>query len=374
MNKIFVRGFYLSLIINLIIFFTTFAQNKMSPQMQLALAIDSSLYHRSPDVFQQNWDYEVFSIKVFKPFKLSPEEILYLSQDLKNNLKIGEVMLETMGDTGSYEFVKILEKSHRKKSLLFRSVDQSGWLNYHEIFLNKVEESYKIEDIYTYDAAMWLSSSISSIFMEEGGFPVKNPALSKYMALGDSVFYLNRVGQFEKALEVYNKLPKLYQEKEEFLISAVVAASFESQELQSKYIQKYVSLYPSQTGLSLILIDIFTTEGEYNKAIEQVEYLSKMIGGDTYLNYKKACLLYKNGNIKKAKKLCLKLKKRKSHLGEVYLLLLDCYYKEKKYNLFLNELIEMAKLVKKKPSDIFSNEDYPDFFSSKKWVDYQLDN
>lgn len=369
-----IKIIYFCLLFNLIPALCTYGQGQMSPQMKLALAIDSSLYHRSPKVFQDSWDYEVFTRKVLKPFKLSPEEILYLGEDLKNNLNIGEVLLETMGDTGSYEFVKVLEKPNRKKSLLFRSVDKEDWLNYHEIYLSRVGGSYKIEDIYTYDAAVWLSSSISSIFIEEGGFPVKNPALTKYMSLGDSVFYLNRVGQFDKALELYKKLPQVYQNKEELLISAIVAASFENQEVQDKYIQRYISLYPSQPGLSLILIDIFASEGEYNKAIAQVDYLNKMIGGDTYLDYKKALLLFKGGEIKKSKKACLKLIKKEAHLGEVRILLLDCYYSQKKFNLFLGELVEIAKVTNQKPSEVFHEEDYPDFFISKEWSEYQSNN
>ncbi|MEH0158716.1 hypothetical protein V6R21_32065 [Limibacter armeniacum] len=346
------------------------AQAKKDPCLDFALTIDSSLYHRDPTFFTQNIDYDAFTKKVFAPFNITPVEASSLKGELQQQLNIGDIVLQSIGTDGIYEFVRILEKSSVRKSLLFRHVGEDGWLNYHEIYLSQIGDSYKIEDIYTYDAGLWLSETISSVLVMESDLPLKNRNAGENQLLIDSVFIMNQQGDFSETMKYYKRLPSVYQDKEALLISALIAAFAVKDSSKDALINRYLVKHPQSPGLTLVLADIYTQERRTHKALKQYEFLDVLIGGDIYLDYKKAELLVKEGKVKKGEKMCEDIIQRKEEMIEARLLLMDCYYIRKKYSEFLVQLETLASSMETTPSKVFAAEDYPEFFNSERWEKY----
>lgn len=359
-----------SLIFFILFPFICFGQS-IDATFETAITIDSTIFHEDASYLDGLIDHAAFVRNVFKHYDLSQEELLAYEESFQQDLSIGEIVIAQTGEYGEYHFLKVTE-FEQKKALLFRQLDDDHWLSYHFMMITE-DRAGKIwvSDIFLADVGMWVSEVVSTAIALDTTIPMKNETYRKRLLQLDSMFVYNEEAQYDQSLKVYQKMSPFFQKQRPVKIAAMMSSSLSmNEELFNQLVGEYQSSYPYDISLYLNLLEINERKHKTEKAIQSLDMLDDIIGGDPYLTYRKAENYTSSGYFSKAEKICKKLIKQETLVVESKLLLMECHYWKGGYQHFLRELISLSELLNVEPVSIFNENEYVDFFNSEVWANY----
>jgi tetratricopeptide (TPR) repeat protein len=203
-------------------------------------------------------------------------------------MKMGTKITASLSAKGTYSLVKHYEKD-KVHHLLFRLYDD-GMINYHDYELIRTGGQPKVADIYIYMSGENLSETLKTLFVQfkdEFKESSKNETAGWIKRMPDIRSLITK-GKHQEALEIYNSMPGKIKQGRIFQIVHVEICSGLSDEEYNKAITDYETLYPNEPNMQLLLIDGYILRKDYDKALNAVNELDKMIDKDPMLDFHRA--------------------------------------------------------------------------------------
>jgi tetratricopeptide (TPR) repeat protein len=144
-----------------------------------------------------------------------------------------------------------------------------------------VGDSIKAGDLYTYSLDDWTSGQIARLTDIIG-------ASSNYMDEGNAIqkmrTQLNRQ-DYAGVKQTYDQLPQKYQQNKFVLLVYIQACHHIDLGLYEKVLTDYSASFPDASSCYLLLLDLYYSKKEYDKALADIDKLDKVVGGDPLLNF-----------------------------------------------------------------------------------------
>ena len=180
---------------------------------------------------------------------------------------------------GNYQLLREYD-DHGTRHLIFRMFGDGG-LNYHDFKLVRVGDSIKAGDLYTYSLDDWTSGQIARLTDIIG-------ASSNYMDEGNAIqkmrTQLNHQ-DFTGVKQTYDQLPQKYQQNRFVQLVYIQACKHIDLGLYEKVLSDYSASFPDASSGYLLLLDLYYSKKEYDKALVDIDKLDKVVGVDPLLNF-----------------------------------------------------------------------------------------
>ncbi|NME67033.1 tetratricopeptide repeat protein [Flammeovirga aprica] len=348
----------------------------LKSELELAITIDSAIYHRDGSIVDQWINYEVFTQRVFKSLHRRSTDWKDYSELFKQDLRLGELLVEQIGTDGELSFVKVLEDTEGNVNLLYRDLKGDGWLDYNEMLLVKNHQNqWNIVDIYFYSGGGYFSDIIAAILAKDDPDLVQNASYRNSLLKVIDLFGYNQDGLYGSTISAYDSLSPFFQKQKNTQLALIQAHAFqgnisEMETLKNAYLQQY----PDDKSIRLVLMDIYGSLDNYEMAKVMLDELSQLVGGDDYLSLREAEILLAWNKSAKAKKVLKKVIKSENFVTDARLLLVDAYYSEENYKGMLDETIKVSDVVGVPIEEILPKETYGQFYSSSSWQKWKKQN
>lgn len=201
----------------------------------------------------------------------------------------GGKIVEAIGKNGSYGLVKVYAKNGRQH-ILFRMLGENGELNYHEFELLKRGGKIKTADIFIYGLGENFSATIAHLLGSTGSGPLSEKRAREIQKVSQ-VRTLIQKEKYEEAQEILDGISPAMQNQKSILILRSEVAAHISDSLYTAVLQELEKRYPGEPNMQLINMERHFMEKDYEKALESVNSLDRVIDKDPYLDYYRYLML-----------------------------------------------------------------------------------
>jgi tetratricopeptide (TPR) repeat protein len=245
--------------------------------------------------------------------------------------QFNDFLFAKMNQTGSLKFLRV-KRVRGEPRVLCRVLASEKGLDYLEITLERGSRGGpRVADAFDLLTGETVSESFSRAFFVP--LAVQDKTLQQELFHGQSdltKFYpewsqlakLNAQGKHQQVLSLFNKLPASLQTEKFILLEKVHAASDTNEEAYLEALELWARSYPNDAGTEILAIDGFMFRKKYGKALECVERLDKLVGGDAHLDYLRAEFYERLGDTEKSRQAANRVINREPELLEPYFFLL----------------------------------------------------
>ncbi len=206
---------------------------------------------------------------------------------LNSGMNMGTTLKQGLSAKATYTLVKQYEKDGIYH-LLFRLYDD-GSLNYHDMELKRSGKDVKIADMFVYTSGENLSETLHGIYVQlAGAFADKSSSITpddEWLKKLPDIRKLMREGKNREAADLYDKIPEKVRKGRAFQILHVEVCSGLEWDEYNAAIEEYKKLFPNEPNMHLLLLDGYIIQKQYDKALNAVNELDKMINKDPFLDY-----------------------------------------------------------------------------------------
>jgi hypothetical protein len=272
---------------------------------------------------------------------------------------------------GSYRMLRIREKDGHT-TVLCRLICDSGF-SYHEYLLCKDCGNVRAFDMFSY-----LSGELVSATLRRAAIPATQQLSKsllqrlttadtdfmkhsdKFTAMSDAI----QAQRGDEALRLYASLPGSLQRDKGVLLLRHQAAMQVGEQQLMEAIDDFRRYHPNDVCLDVLLIDYYALHAEYDKALECLDRLDLAVGGDTFLNAKRADLAYAKHDVPAAYRLAEEAIEGNPDLIAAYWTLLDICSLEKDHARTLETLERIEAKFDTDLSGVHDDPSYAEFRSS----------
>ncbi len=194
---------------------------------------------------------------------------------------IGKQVL-TVIHNGNYRLLREYDQGGRKH-LLFRMFGDGG-LCYQDFILIRVGDSIEAADIFNYSSDEWTSSSIARI---TDMFGLTSTPMGDVGILKKMTEQLNNA-QYMDLKATFGALAPQYKKSKSIQMIYISACHHIDLGLYEQALEDYAKTFPDAAGSYLMMLDLYYLRKEYDKGLECLDKLDKVVGGDTLLDYYRA--------------------------------------------------------------------------------------
>ena len=339
-------------------------EKAVTPEEATATAhkIDSAINDKRPQVFDALLNEKLLARRIAKQadIKVTSSFTKGVATGLKN-AGLGHQIVKAVSQDGSYELVKQYEKDGIQH-LIFRMYSPEG-LNYHDFQLARLNDKVYIADVYIYlvgdDFSSILTELVKSISGDEFGKVKKNSSALETMQTFKRLMNQER---FEEAKKYYDNLPPDLKDQKLIRVMGIQVASKLDNESYLAELEAFEKLYPNEPNVHLMLIDANILRKEYDKAMENIQQLDKIISKDPFLDYYRALVVKMKGSPDEARTYLERLNKNMPGFSDGIIELMGNYLDAKEYHKAL-PLVQTYKSNEKFNQETLSAvlSMYPDF-------------
>jgi len=209
---------------------------------------------------------------------------------------LGPALKRAVAGGGSYSFLHVLSVDGQKQPI-FRFLDPSGALNYHCFMLRKQGERVQAVDLYVFAAGELLSQTLRRYYL-----PTVVNANRGFLArlTQDESAYVKHIDDFMKftqqlqqrqyaeVLRIYDRLPEVLQRDKTMMVGRITAAQFVDDQIYAEAMEDFKKHHPNDPAMRLMLIDSYVLRKDYPGALDAIDALDQMVGGDPHLHILRA--------------------------------------------------------------------------------------
>lgn len=265
---------------------------------------------------------------------------------LARGFTLGNEICKTIDGSGSYTLlsVRVVDGEPR---VLFRAVGESG-LNYHDLLLDVSDDgSVRIADLFIYSLGEWVSQTARRGFLplvaqlERGSLKRIKKGENLYLDNVPKILEIQNHYQQEEyaeALAVFRSLPdELKSNRNILMLRFAVAVQIGGEEYAGAMLALKTA-FPDDPSLDLVLLDHYFNAREFDEALRIVDRIDRGVGGDPYLDFMRANVLYAAGRRSEARAAARRAVEREPGLEDPYWTLVTISLEEKDFG-------ETAKLL-----------------------------
>ena len=219
-------------------------------------------------------------------------------------------IMAAVAGSGSYRALRI-HKDGGQMRILFRLISSNGALNYHDWVLGRSRDGKTVAfDCYVFLTGEMYSQNLRRSFLplahRSGGANVETlpgpekdfvANFSRFTQMGNYV----RERNWRLALNTYKELPSSVQQSKPAMTMRLLATQSVSDAEYLATIDEFRKRYPNDPMIDLISVDAYILRKAYDQALEAVDRVDKVIGGDPYLKVLRANVLMKEGKLDAAR-------------------------------------------------------------------------
>jgi tetratricopeptide (TPR) repeat protein len=210
---------------------------------------------------------------------------------------LGGKVVQAVGKEGTYQLIREYEKDGRAH-LLFRMFGGEG-VNYHDYELVKRDDQVKAGDLYVYTSGENISLTLANALMR-----LNKEGSNKDLTTTDNIRELMDRDEFQKARAEYEKLPVNPRSEKAYQMMHVRIESHLSTDEYIAALNEYKGLYPHDPNMYLLMVDAYTLQKDYPRALESVNKLDSLVGRDPFQDYERG-LIYKMMDDTANERLCV---------------------------------------------------------------------
>jgi hypothetical protein len=289
------------------------------------------------------------------------------------NPDLAEQLAGTVGTGGSYRLVRVHDKGGEWKAL-FRLVDVSGNVNYHDLILARRDGVVKAVDAVLIAAGESLSALMRSAYLSElpaDALSEHERELLKHRDTLAAMRGARTTGNASQALRLFVALPVGVQREKSVQIQRLLAAATAEANAFRLAVDEFEKLYPDDSCFDLMACNAYLMRKQYGNALEAVDRLDKALGGDAYLDVLRATIKAEQGELLQARETAARVMKAYPDLASSHLLRLSLSLREKDFATTAEELTALRQTFGIDVGDVSANPTYAEFVSSsegKAWT------
>lgn len=180
---------------------------------------------------------------------------------------------------GNYRLLREYDQGGRKH-LLFRMFGDGG-LCYQNFVLIRVGDSIKAADLFNYSSDEWISSSIA---MVTDMFALRSDSTGDAGILKKMTEQLNS-SEYMDLKATFEALAPEYKKNKSIQMIYISACHHIDLGLYEQALEGYGKTFPDAAGSYLLMLDLYYLRKEYDKGLDCLDKLDKVVGGDTLLDF-----------------------------------------------------------------------------------------
>jgi tetratricopeptide (TPR) repeat protein len=245
---------------------------------------------------------------------------------MQQGMDLGTKLVNSFTKGATYKIVKQYEKDNIHH-VIFRLYDD-GSLNYHDLELKRTGSEVKVADMFIYTGGEKFSETIKSLYDQFSGLIDKTTGKEDWIKSMPKIRGLITKGEYQEAYDLFNTLPPEAKTSKPFRIIYIEICSGLGDEMHKKALDDFQAAFPNEPNMQLVLIDAYFLNKEYDKALNAVNAVDKMIDKDPFLDYYRYLCYNIMDNQEKAKEHLLKVIKYDPDFEGAQLELIATYLEE----------------------------------------------
>jgi len=316
---------------------------------KVAAMLTNAMAHRNATPFNELLDLDAFEERVVDQAHNLSRSIVKGAMSSMKSGELGNQIIKSLGDKGTYELVKQYEKDNHQH-LVFRLYNEQ--LNYHDLELIKKGDQVKFADVFVYVTGENFSSTLSETlqYMDEQEEAVNKIGKNEFKKVKLIKNYIN-ANDHKKAAKIFETLPDVIKKQKLHKLIYIQIASGLGDEKYLAALNKFQEEYPDAPNMYLLMLDAYFLKKDYPAALRSVNRLDSLINKDPFLDYYRA-LIYKESKDDSNKVACLEqLHQNLPNFTSGTLELINAYVEDKQ----LDKAVSLTQQYKKgKDVDTFT--------------------
>ena len=295
----------------------------------LVRAVDADFRAGKVDAYVQAIDMDALADHALQGLALddATRARVHRSVSSSNGLRttIAQLMRAGILEGGRFRFIRI--KTVRKRpAAIFRLAGHGlmSWWGFH--LGSDTDGQSRIEDVLNFGNGGWFSDHIRRMVLFQhpkaaGEEQATFEAFKKtYDKMQDAFGNL----RYEEGLRYYEKLPASWRVKRNVLEARLHAARHAGDDAYATALAAIVEHHPGDEGAMIKQFELGMVREHYEEARRAVDRLDKALGGDPYLDLKRAEILVRTGKEPQAQALTSAFMKKDRSLADAYIVLAEC--------------------------------------------------
>jgi tetratricopeptide (TPR) repeat protein len=291
---------------------------------------------------------------------------------LARGFTLGDEICKTISESGSYTLLNVRAVDGEPRAL-FRAVGENG-LNYHDLLLDvSGDGSVRITDLFIYSLGEWVSQTARRGFLplvaqlEHGSLARMKKGENLYLDNVPKILKIQNHYQQEEyteALAVFRSLPDELKSNRNILMLRFAVAVQLGGEEYDKAMLDLKTAFPDDPSLDLVLLDHYFNARQFDEALRIVDRIDRGVGGDPYLDFMRANLLYAAGRKSEARAAARRAVEREPGLEDPYWTLVTISLDDKDFGETAKLLDEIETALGLAIGDLSQIPEYSEFLES----------
>lgn len=280
------------------------AQVQTDTLFNIGVLIENSISQGDTGTFENLFNKESFIQRFFYYDSLNNFLLLDSSSyfAINNNLDLPKTILTQIQNTGYYNFIKYYIEGDYAH-ILFRYYND-GSINYHLYLLTKIEDEYKIIDLFVFFTGEYYSKTLFNLFQNlfDNYGNINNLSFQSENDITEIRILQTHIRNenYQYALNQYNRLSEEFRNSKQMMLYRILITQNLSEDEYSKTLFEFQELFPNDPSLYLLSIDGYILQKRYEDALESIDSLDSQLGGDDFLDYYRGNIYYLKRDFEKA--------------------------------------------------------------------------
>lgn len=261
-----------------------------------ALELEAEIRDGRPEALGEWFDSDAFLDRANEDRQIGALIMRELRRGFQDDNDLLSTIIDTIREGGDFRFLRVVERDGTLRAR-FRLLSATAGINYHDLLLvPDPSGTARFVDSYVFFSAEELSDTIGRLMemmAAEGAVSPRLEALSEFFTLANA-------GRFREA---WNAYPAEHIDAENLkalmLMRILVGMNVGDREYYEAQ-DAFVSTFPDDPSLSLILLDFQFSNRAFDALIQTVDRLEASVGGDPYLSVYRALAHIEIGDMKAA--------------------------------------------------------------------------
>jgi hypothetical protein len=218
-----------------------------------------------------------------------------------------------------------VRKTENGMLVVMRLINMSGGVDYQEIPLQRGPDGVvRAVDLLTYSSGAYWSEASREFFLANTKTILPNllngrtTPLVEHMAEYREFYAQLRDGHYQKAEEIYHKLPAELREQRRLMLAHITVLQHLGGEEYIRACDEYRVKFPNSHGADLPAVHAFTVGKRYDEALRAIDRVDTTVGGDPYEDSYRAGVLLVRGDLDGARVAAARAMQREPTLTQPY--------------------------------------------------------